>query len=1385
MAHDEQIFSSSSSRPLVSSQLTGDYTLVSTHISSLWPPHKIKSENIETSRRNLPLPDPSSSSIISLQHASIAFASHFPETGGILTRVVNGGYTLELISLDRDTEPIRFHFPAPIIPKPSLAVWRGVHLRIFVVIESGSLFRLSFPIDAKLWHSPRIASEWQSEHRIRTHPEQVVGPVHAADPETIVIGTKDGGILRLEARDHGEWWESALGPGSFLTSLVSFLPFQSSADAVRVVAIASLPPPTASTYIFTLSRDRQIRAWLPKGCVAAKIVDEPHSESVASRATSPFGRQPSTLLPPDAQPYLKAFTTNVDTNEPSSDEDIILLFFSPSNSIVHGGGIFYFYRMSPSREIVEIGSFPSSNYASHCQFVDCVVLKDELHVLWEDHGSSVLECTSFRLRDGTIERPHSRVWKLALQAPQDRLTPTRVEELSLRPGALADILVQQLLRPDHFSQISLRTALQQYTDALLSVPGKAPAILKHSFTNLSEHLASVVGCTVDLTIDSHTGHFRRAEYWTALKRDWEGFIARCNAVERSARCPLSVAQGGEGQVFVVERETFGMRIPEDEPLRVYRRLGAGQEVPSNLSTLTVAWSLRNHCIDRNSKAVYEIETQFSSLIRQEIAFSYCDTVSDVADRWLTRHHKTSFEADIDRSRSGPFDDASIQSVIQLLSQLTQVIKSEVSRLESGSVSLWSRALTTSYLMSTISVRFDLALVIALYLFCRYDELVKLDASVLSRFFALFRSLHMLQLVSNQPLGGVERSELTSKTATELDFAVGFGSLRMTSPFPPQAPSNKGAWHPYYSVLYSIVANPEQHESIYDTVQSTLSGFGLLGATSSAHALTSEVEFCNNLRGWGHHNLAMECVRVLPRTAAVVYLQALLLLQQARPDDASVLFKTVAGQLGLESSLSTEDRYALEAILPETVHSESPFEYYEHLAALFNSIHATSHVILFCNLAIQSATGSEDCRELWKKVIQCNLDLSLLEEAYMSIVACPYPEVKSIHVELLVQALCHSGTPDLWNTLNFAELSEEVENALSWKARNVDVLSAPNYAKILYSWYIRRADYRSAARVMYEHARRLSGFSVESNRLVEIRRQEAEAYLIAINALSLLEPNSAWIVVPLFRSVSSELSISNNVSRLIPDDLFATRTNESEVVDLLQLRRELCIVNARLDLVQIDSVFLRSPDLLLGKQDIIRRYTELGSFDKALAFAHTLGEDMTEIFERLTEICLRLYKGGDSAAKLLPLEWARSPRILSVPGTLTERAWRYLDLTLQQYDGVANQFSYRQVVLERIVQLSGPSAVPQKLFSFFVSQELEYLIRVLLRYGYVENASQLSLDLISKNSKGRPRQSDSAGPDHLGWMPYSLFEQVIIASDKTSQERLEKAIADRISHQRSR
>ena len=135
---------------------------------------------------------------------------------------------------------------------------------------------------------------------------------------------------------------------------------------------------------------------------------------------------------------------------------------------------------------------------------------------------------------------------------------------------------------------------------------------------------------------------------------------------------------------------------------------------------------------------------------------------------------------------------------------------------------------------------------------------------------------------------------------DLDVATGFSSMRVSSPFPPAVGIEKDTRLSVPSVLYELVLNPEQHESLFDTAHNTLNSFGVLTVVSSAHAISSEVEFCNVLRLCNQPDLALDCVRSLPRCASVVYLEAVVLLQQTRLDESSKLFNTVGSQLGIFS-----------------------------------------------------------------------------------------------------------------------------------------------------------------------------------------------------------------------------------------------------------------------------------------------------------------------------------------------------------------------------------------------------------------------------------------------------------------------------------------------------
>jgi hypothetical protein len=75
----------------------------------------------------------------------------------------------------------------------------------------------------------------------------------------------------------------------------------------------------------------------------------------------------------------------------------------------------------------------------------------------------------------------------------------------------------------------------------------------------------------------------------------------------------------------------------------------------------------------------------------------------------------------------------------------------------------------------------------------------------------------------------------------------------------------------------------------------------------------------------------------------------------------------------------------------------------------------------------------------------------------------YPNVhfrKRECVSYLIYRMCEEGAVEKLMTFNFAGCSDDVEDALSFKARNVDPRVRPFYSRILYSWYVFRGDYRN-------------------------------------------------------------------------------------------------------------------------------------------------------------------------------------------------------------------------------------------------------------------------------------------------------------------------------------
>lgn len=182
------------------------------------------------------------------------------------------------------------------------------------------------------------------------------------------------------------------------------------------------------------------------------------------------------------------------------------------------------------------------------------------------------------------------------------------------------------------------------------------------------------------------------------------------------------------------------------------------------------------------------------------------------------------------------------------------------------------------------------------------------------------------------------------------------------------------------------------------------------------------------------------------------------------------------------------------------------------------------------------------------------------------------------------------------SFNFVGISDEVESALSFKARNADPRVQPFYSRILYTWYVTHGDYRngeparvrrlpiidtfSAALAMYQRARKLAALSnaIDSTQYFPLVEQQLEALIISSNALALLDQKDAWIVLPLvpeWPGARPSERKRRKLTKHIPEDKFAGGKRDFEMVKRSDMIAEYTLLNARLDLVRKDPELLRA------------------------------------------------------------------------------------------------------------------------------------------------------------------------------------------------------------------
>lgn len=648
--------------------------------------------------------------------------------------------------------------------------------------------------------------------------------------------------------------------------------------------MASAQFPTDVPDIFTLSRDLVLRRWGgTKGCRAE--ISLRSSDSDEEVLLQLLDSRPQKLL--QVRPLLD------EDGRYKTEFNLIVFMPTPSSSV--SGGSFYIYNVDERqwKRVVSLDASPSS---VHCRLQDFTLANDTLYVLWEKQGQTMLEAVGLDLTSlsGTTSHQLSEVeWQTIQPDSSNELTQEAMDELLLQHGSLTDKFLQSIMRPGLFSVVTVRSALQSYKEHYLSLPGPHPTPLVSTYATLSQNIAATVGCTVTLSRDPQTGMLMQKQYWQALRRDWEGFLARCKEIERSARWPLCLGVTTASQILVVERERISQCTEEDKPLQLCRSLYSSKSMDPPLSLLAVCWELRKKL---SPQLMQNIEAETVTILMEDIAFPLVDIVAEASGRVFSRDAEA--EAELtpwlsDQLRHiGGFDDG-VREIIDILEGSEDSVKMEEDEVElilpPDSLD-WKRALVTSYITETVEARYDLCLAFATVIFCTTSEFRHYDPGLIIAAFAPIRGVAMFRYLCRQPAGDLEGSRPLPLEGTNADdVASRLSNMHMSR--------GGKKFLPAYSLVHRLLAEYTCPSSIEIAAHQFMRQVGFLHREDITQVSKDEVLLCEELRKLGYRETCSYLLSCLPRTPAVCYVTGRLWIDSQRDDEAIQLLHSVAGSFG--------------------------------------------------------------------------------------------------------------------------------------------------------------------------------------------------------------------------------------------------------------------------------------------------------------------------------------------------------------------------------------------------------------------------------------------------------------------------------------------------------
>ncbi|KAF9581786.1 hypothetical protein BGW38_001079, partial [Lunasporangiospora selenospora] len=919
--------------------------------------------------------------------------------------------------------------------------------------------------------------------------------------------------------------------------------FPDTKTCMEIVALESFAT-QEDTLLFALYQDRTIRVWSTgrRQCLQTMRVHPSPNESgfvqetidASSRSKigimfNPFMPWVVRLLvyiPTGSDAQLSLFTARLDTTEDVE-------FIPGATSVLRS----------------DTAAGPGSNKTSLISMVITLNASQTGYTVWGLWESSTrVQVQYMHIDDPESERAQfqqfakrdllaGRWWTVSMQAPPSgfiksmssiedsfEATSSYFEDYVFTSGRFSDRTISRALKafiPDH--TLASNVDLQAQVTEALAVKSPKNASRQHKEQQRQDEILA-----------------------------WTKFISTCARIDHVASTPLQLSVAPDtGYVVIVKQDSLSFLTACDDSEILYHTFQDKQSDIANFIA-TPSSQIRNtypkiqdqtlrqgiakvframefltrNISDRTSK---RLEGAIARLSASNGPRSFIEVFSrDYVDHIVSK-------ADKNRARNLISSCEEPKDVIrQIIAQLLDKADCSPSGLTSSRFILPYEALVAASLQQLAGCRYTIAqnlIVLLVVLFTAPPstrQRVQEESPLMSDAMRATQSLLVLKWLSTQSVASTSNSTAAQGIEQQLS--------QMHVQDPSSASGSKLSTTLSYrqsltgSLLRSIGSDNKKYGSVEfpiylaipRAVSKLLYGLGVLNQEaveeSKYHAALAQ-----KLSELGEMALLSRFLDMVPVSSSLAYYRGRVLLSEGKPELAMIQFMTVMTCFGNDIKAVEQELDIMAREYPTSKYNRGqakPEDYYTHLISLFSAKKAHDQVIQVSKLALseQGSTPKTTISEKQVRILQGHIFTSAVaigsyDVAYNAMMHIPGDKLRKEYLSALVTAMCSKGDGAKLSLFAFTGMQEEVERMLCINAQQSAVLSHPDYYKILYAYYSYRGDFRSAAAIMCQYARRLCDGTNPSEEVSTLLAEAAVSYLAAINALHLAGPKSAWVAIP--------------------------------------------------------------------------------------------------------------------------------------------------------------------------------------------------------------------------------------------------------------------------------